>query len=103
MVAAEVNLPIADDWRYVGRPFLIGTVAMGGAVNILPVVFGKVKFRRRDMIIFTCVVIGGLFFVWILNIFWCYFLLKTIPQVEDPNESEDNVLTLRGFVLINSL
>jgi hypothetical protein len=97
-VADEVNHPIIDSWRYIGRPFLIGTVAMGGAVNILPVVFAKIRFRRREVIIFTWVVIGALFFVWVLNVLWCYFLLKTIPQTapEGVEEDKNNVLTLEG-------
>lgn len=96
-VAEEVDHPVVDSWRYIGRPFLIGTVAMGGAVNILPVVFAKVRFRRREVIIFTWVVIGALFFVWVLNVLWCYFLLKTIPQTaEGAEEDKNNVLTLEG-------
>lgn len=31
-----INLSFTDDWRYTGRPFLIGTVALGGAVNTIP-------------------------------------------------------------------
>lgn len=97
-VADEVNHPATDSWRYIGRPFLIGTVAMGGAVNILPVVFAKIRFRRREVVIFTWVIIAALFFVWVLNVLWCYFLLKTIPQEspEGVEEDKNNVLTLEG-------
>jgi hypothetical protein len=28
-----------DGWQYIGRPFLIGTVALGGAINTMYVFF----------------------------------------------------------------
>jgi hypothetical protein len=38
-----------SEWAYVGRPLLIGTVALGGGVNVVPVVLAKVdNSRARD-------------------------------------------------------
>jgi len=75
-----VDHPISSDWRYTGQSFLIGTVALGGAVNILPVVFAKVRMRRADMIKFLGSILAGLLTVWILNVIWCYYVLKIVPQ-----------------------
>jgi hypothetical protein len=44
-VGLKVQQPILDNWLYVGRPLLIGTVALGGAPFVLPVIFAKVKVR----------------------------------------------------------
>jgi hypothetical protein len=60
LVGYEVNLSISTDWRYVGKPFLIGTVALGGAINILPVVFAKIALKRRDIILFIVAAISTL-------------------------------------------
>jgi amino acid permease len=83
LVGYEVNLSISTDWRYVGKPFLIGTVALGGAINILPVVFAKIALKRRDIILFIVAAITGLFFVWALNVLWCYYILLIVPQTGD--------------------
>ena len=38
------NFPqtITDDWRFITKPFLMGTVALGGALNVVPLVYAKV-------------------------------------------------------------
>ncbi|KAL6073518.1 hypothetical protein QOT17_004822 [Balamuthia mandrillaris] len=80
IVGAEADHPISNNWRYVGQPFLIGTVALGGAANTLPVVFAKIGFHRKDMIKLTAATVLGLFTTYVLNIIWCYYVLKIVPQ-----------------------
>lgn len=86
IVGLEVNNPITNDWRYIGKPFLIGTVALGGAINILPIIFAKIHMNRRDILLFLVAVIGGLFAVWILNVLWCYYILLIVPQTAPEGE-----------------
>jgi hypothetical protein len=50
-VGIEANLPIHSDWKFIGKPFLLGTVALGGAINILPVTFSKIRSKREVRII----------------------------------------------------
>ena len=38
----KIDEPSTDNWRYIGKPFLIGTVALGGAINVMPVIYSKV-------------------------------------------------------------
>jgi len=80
VVAVDANHVITNSWKYIGRPFLIGTVALGGAVNIMPIIFAKIQPRPRDIKIFMASTIAGLFTVWILNVLWCYYILKIVPQ-----------------------
>jgi len=80
IVGISANQAISNDWSYIGRPFLLGTVALGGAVNILPVTFSKIQSKSQDISKYLRVSVAALFVVWILNIFWCYFILKIIPQ-----------------------
>jgi hypothetical protein len=41
-----------DNWQYVGRPFLISTVALGGAMNTLPVIYSKVHNSSPSLILY---------------------------------------------------
>lgn len=76
IVAYYAQQPSHSDWVYVGQPLLVGTVALGGGMNLLPVVYGKLTaFSRRDMVwlCWSCVLaITG---VYVLNVMWCYYIL----------------------------
>lgn len=85
-----------SQWQYIAQPLLIGTVALGGAYNILPVVFLKVKQRTKDIRIFLMCSLSGLTLVWIFNILWCYFILQIVPQTGPHDDDKTNVTTLRG-------
>jgi len=83
----QINLPIINNWVHIGQPFLIGTVALGGAVGVLPVVYGKILPTVTDIKRFRLASILGLFTVFILNIFWSYYVLLIVPQSStDPNQ-----------------
>ncbi|EFA75878.1 hypothetical protein PPL_10450 [Heterostelium album PN500] len=83
VVANHVRLEISNDWAYVGRSFLISTVALGGASGVIPVVFPKIIFSRREMYKCYATVFSALTTVFLLNICWCWFLLRIIPQMPD--------------------
>lgn len=89
VVSANVNLQISNDWRYIGRPFLIGTVALGGVYNILPVAFEKVRFHSRQVKIFTWCAVAGLTLVYLFNLGWCFFVLRIVPQMPAVPESTE--------------
>ena len=98
VVSAGVNQHISNDWKYIGRPFLIGTVALGGCYNILPVAFEKVRFHTKQIKIFTACALAGLTLVYIFNLAWCYFVLRIVPQLPNGSEGrpggEGDVMTL---------
>jgi amino acid permease len=80
ILAGVVGETYSNNWTYTRDPFLITTVALGGAVNVLPVYFQKVSFNARDISRFRFSVLAGLFVVWVLNFLWALFLLEIIPQ-----------------------
>jgi len=80
VIAANINQPIVNNWAHVGRPFLLGTVALGGAANVLPVVFAKAQMKRNDLLKLCLAAVAGLVFVWLLNVLWCFYILKSVPQ-----------------------
>lgn len=85
-VGSHINRNVNDDWMFMGDSFLVGTVALGGAVNVIPVVFGDVTFNKKDLSIFVSAISIGLMIVFVLNVFWCYYILHIVPQVSDPGE-----------------
>eukprot|EP01132_Coremiostelium_polycephalum_P003086 gene3086-3857_t len=88
VVADQVKNTISNDWNYIGSSFLISTVALGGASSVLPVVFPKIIFTRKEMMKCYITVFSALSTVYILNIMWCWFLLRIIPQVPNPSNPE---------------
>lgn len=96
VVSSKANITPSNDWRYVAQPLLIGTVALGGAYNILPVAFLKVKQKKKDIKIFMFSSLSGLTLVWIFNILWCYFVLRIVPQHGPDDNNRERVTTLRG-------
>jgi len=83
IVGNEANSDSVSDFTYVGRPFLISTVALGGAVNLIPVCFTKVSLIRFDLKKFMMSILLAEFVVWILNVIWCFYILKIVPQSGD--------------------
>jgi len=68
-----------SQWAYVGRPFLVGTVALGGAANVLPVVFAKLKMNKLSIRLFKGASISGVIFCAFLNIMWAFEVLQIVP------------------------
>jgi len=80
IVAKRIDLPIQDDWGSSMEPFLLGTVALGGVVNIMPVIFSRIPFNASAMLRFRWAVTGGVVLCWMLNLLWAYFVLEIVPQ-----------------------
>lgn len=78
IAAAHVQRSATNDWKYMGQSFLIGTVALGGAVNILPVIFARVRMQRKDIIKFNSAILLALFTVWVMNVLWCYYVSTSV-------------------------
>jgi amino acid permease len=82
-VATQIREVSTNSWQYIGRPFLIGTVALGGAMNTLPVIYAKMIPTRRNIIVFQACSCAALTLCYILNALWCYFVLQIVPQKGD--------------------
>jgi len=82
VIAAKARLPpAADDWRFVAHPFLLSTVALGGAANLMPVMAGTIPMAsaaaQRS---FLAAVSAGLVVCWALNVGWAASVLSLVPQ-----------------------
>lgn len=87
IVSLQVQQPFSDSWQYIGRPFLIGTVALGGSMNTLPIIYSKMKPTRRNLTFFRWSAVSALFICFLLNVLWCLFVLMIVPQSShNPND-----------------
>jgi hypothetical protein len=83
-VSFQVNLMSQDNWIFTGRPFLIGTVALGGAINTMPLIYSKMQPTARNLHLYRFVAVLALVVCWFLNVAWCFFVLRIVPQEIDP-------------------
>ncbi|XP_033637499.1 uncharacterized protein LOC117298379 isoform X1 [Asterias rubens] len=79
-VGSAVSNKISNDFHYIGSPFLMGTVALGGVVNIMPMMYARLEFEKTQIRCFMWAVLLGLLTCTVLNIFWCWAVLDIVPQ-----------------------
>ncbi len=83
IVGTHSDTIATDNWLYVGKPFLISTVALGGATNVLPVVFQRVRFQAKTLKFFIASIWSAMAIIYLLNVMWCYYILRIVPQTGD--------------------
>ncbi|XP_055868973.1 uncharacterized protein LOC106070099 isoform X1 [Biomphalaria glabrata] len=79
-VGVSVSEKTTNDFSYVGAPFLMGSVALGGVFNTMPYTFEKVPYKRKQIFLYRLSVQLGLWTCVIFNIFWCWAVLDIVPQ-----------------------
>ncbi|XP_060068774.1 uncharacterized protein LOC132548892 [Ylistrum balloti] len=80
-VGAEVNRDIHNDFTAIGAPFLMGTVALGGVINTMPLMYSKISPVANQVKYFRLAVILGLTTCTVLNVLWCWAVLDIVPQL----------------------
>ncbi|XP_034438052.1 uncharacterized protein si:ch211-51h4.2 [Hippoglossus hippoglossus] len=83
-VGSEVGLQSSNDFSQMGKPFLMGTVALGGIVNVMPLLFSQISHNKTQILWFRRAVLGGLTTCTVLNILWCWAVLEIVPQTSSP-------------------
>ncbi|XP_033122696.1 uncharacterized protein LOC117121566 isoform X1 [Anneissia japonica] len=81
-VGAEIDNPITNDFKHFGPSFLLGTVALGGVMNILPILYNKVEPVKEQVQCFFLAAFGGLTTCMILNVLWVLAVLHIVPQTD---------------------
>ena len=95
LVGAKIDNKYKNDWTAVGEPFLMGTVAIGGIINILPILFMRIRPRPDQIKKLNASVILGLTTCYFLNIMWCWTILKIVPQQNMcPKQSYETAMSL---------
>ncbi|KAF0973176.1 hypothetical protein FDP41_008383 [Naegleria fowleri] len=89
-ISGQTKLEFTDNFQYIGHPFLIGTVSLGGVMNTLPVIVNededettpemRSRVKALKIQIFRWSAILGLFVCFLINVLWCLFVLRIVPQ-----------------------
>mmetsp|Transcript_12019 Transcript_12019/g.36643 ORF Transcript_12019/g.36643 Transcript_12019/m.36643 type:complete len:459 (+) Transcript_12019:369-1745(+) len=84
------RLNYTDNWRGLMTPFLLGSVAIGGVVNVMPVTYNS-SFREKptksDLQAYQLAVSSAVVTCFLFNILWCLSVLLLVPQVSgSPDE-----------------
>ncbi|CAF0918811.1 unnamed protein product [Rotaria sordida] len=80
LVGLKVQNPVTNDYKAIGDSFLMSTIALGGLMNVMPLMFSKLKQTRDEIIGFNVALFLGLTTCVILNILWCWSILAIVPQ-----------------------
>ncbi|CAF1025859.1 unnamed protein product [Adineta ricciae] len=80
LVGLKIQNPVKNDYSAIGDSFLMSTIALGGLMNVMPMMFAKLKQTREEIIGFNVSVFLGLTTCVILNILWCWSILAVVPQ-----------------------
>ena len=108
-VGNTTNLTPHDGWNNVAEPYLIGTFALGGVVNTMPVTYASLplhvtvtssrlrhqamKANTRMMFRYRAAVCIGVVACWVFNLIWCSNVLRIVPQTyADTNRTSNNTL-----------
>ncbi|KAM7013000.1 uncharacterized protein LKV04_000478 [Tautogolabrus adspersus] len=83
-VGSEVGLQSSSDFSQMGKPFLMGTVALGGIINVMPLLFSQISHNKTQILWFRRAVLAGLTTCTVLNILWCWAVLEIVPQTSLP-------------------
>ncbi|XP_029939474.1 uncharacterized protein LOC115381967 [Salarias fasciatus] len=86
-VGSEVGLQSSSDFRQMGKPFLMGTVALGGIVNVMPLLYSQISHNKTQILWFRRAVLGGLATCTLLNVLWCWAVLEIVPQTSGLKKS----------------
>ncbi len=80
-VAAQVD-PLSPSASYAAvlHPFLVSTVALGGVVNLLPVMSADVPASAAAWRAFLGAVVAAILTCFAINVLWASFILLLIPQ-----------------------
>ena len=54
--------------------------ALGGVVNVMPVLFGDIPYTRKAHQHFRWAVASGVIACWVMNVLWAFFILQIVPQ-----------------------
>ncbi|XP_016425508.1 uncharacterized protein LOC107753790 [Sinocyclocheilus rhinocerous] len=92
VVGSEVHHETTNDFTQIGKPFLMGTVALGGIVNVMPFLFSEISHVKTQVLWFRRAVLGGLATCTLLNILWCWAVLEIVPQMAVESLLEEKLL-----------
>ena len=92
-IAGRVQHDFTNDWGAWSEVVLIGTVSLGGSVNVLPVVYCSFKRSEATIREFRWGCIAGTVLCFVINVLWSAALLLIVPQ----HGNADTISLTRAF------
>ncbi|XP_064615193.1 uncharacterized protein LOC135479301 [Liolophura sinensis] len=83
LLGTKIHNSISNDFSAVGDPFLMGTVALGGIFQTMPMLYEKIQPVPNQVINYRRSVLLGIITCTGLNILWCWAVLDIVPQTSE--------------------
>jgi amino acid permease len=96
VVAARVGVPFHSSWADVMSPFLVGTVAIGGIGDMMPVFFTYRSPTASDVAHFRWAIAAGILVCYALNVVWARAVLGIVPQTAADAAAEGVPVSLQA-------
>ena len=81
VVARQTGLHPHESYASLMQPFLVGTVAIGGIADLMPVMMDeRARATAQGLRHFRASLCAGVVACWLLNLLWAYFVLAIVPQ-----------------------
>jgi len=84
-VAHDIDISFTNDFKAILDSFLMCTVALGGVVGMMPLIYNNVPQTKSDIRKFRLSLVLGMLTCALLISLWTYFVMKVVPQRADPN------------------
>ncbi|KAI3384789.1 hypothetical protein SNEBB_006596 [Seison nebaliae] len=92
---------IKNSWKHTDQPWLMSTVALGGIVNVMPMLFERCSPTREETRHFIMSIAAGLSTCYLLTVFWCSAVLHIVPQTCFSVEIPSNYLPTTSSLIIS--
>jgi amino acid permease len=79
-VAGVVREPVESSWSQAMDPLAMGSLALGGAMNAVPVFFKGVPFERAGIRRLTAAACAAVATGWAVMVLWVLCILHIVPQ-----------------------
>lgn len=79
-LASRVKVEPKSEWKETLQPLVLGSLALGGAMNAIPVFFRQCEYSRRALAAMLGTCIAALATAWTVIVLWVYFVLHIVPQ-----------------------
>ncbi|XP_036358325.1 uncharacterized protein LOC115215027 isoform X2 [Octopus sinensis] len=82
IIGFKIRENVIDDYHNIGNSFLMGTVALGGTIYVMPFLYKDIVQNKTEIRKYLLAVLSALTTCTILNILWCWSVLSIVPQLD---------------------
>ncbi|RDD46478.1 hypothetical protein TrispH2_002083 [Trichoplax sp. H2] len=102
VVGSKLHIVANTNWDYVGSPLLVSTVAFGGVINVMPMMYNRIQAKPVQIQRFILAIDAALITVAIVDILWSDAVLGVVPQTCHPSPEQVSA-TVSPFATIDGV